>query len=399
MAVGVYGSACVEKHEAMIYDRGGSNRLHKLVDVSTVQWWRVLDGISEAHITIGGRACEAQANILSSIEPRRHELVIFRGDDRVWEGPIVKCAWFADRVEIGAHDVLEYLFGTPLSKAWPNEDGGGPRLMTDRVEQIITYELTTPYDMETNRGPVTVPRWENIDPPANVLPFLTVHPGTVLTRSTTEPFELPVGEHLDNLARGGLQYTTVGRAIHVWDGAVALGRTRVVTENDFNGEVAVYAYGAEHASIAHVTASAPPVELPDPPPDPLPPEEPAISVGNAGGALPYYGVWTHIHSLVNEEGTDTPSQEELNSQAQRNLVAKTPVPLEVRLPEGSGLTLDDTLTIHDLVAGVEIPLLATLNLRPLNQMQRLDKVTVSEDTAGEIVSVNLSPAGAIEEFA
>lgn len=597
------GEPCIEVHQAMIYDRGGTRRLWQLVDVAQVQWRRARSKQSTADLTITGEACRDQADVLALIEPRRHELVLFRNGERVWEGPIVQVGWFKDRATILAHDVTEYIRYTPLSKDWPNIEGGGPLLMTDRVRDILEYELTTPYVMSVGTGEathdVTVPRWENLEAPANILPFLDVRNGGVLTRSDTLGFELTVFEHLQNLARSGLDYTTVGRKILIWDSADTIGRTRTLTDNDFYGDIQVYASGTDHFSVAHVVASAPmELEVPTTPPvadEPEPPQlvtlrenlfidprartltnkpwgkdydgpgnhtyqtitdpdgttwfqltyvstkdwaefpfyapmeahldyrfrcrvrcsvpvpnaririshtggntsvtaikiplpagesiidvtqrfesDPSpntcffidwegdgdgnlhemqgrvleftevsiersrttdqaipyfdgetedteeffyswtgaadasssiqegvvsenagsdIVVGNAGGENDFYGVWTQVFTTENEEGTAEPSQEELNGQAGRKLVGRTPVPLEIRMPEGGSIRPSHDLTVADLVPGVEVPVLAVLNLRKVSQLQRLEALTVTETSTVETVGITLSPAG------
>jgi len=376
----------------MIYDRGGKRRLWQLVDVSAVRWSRQLDKQGTADLTITGEACRDQADVLGLIEPRRHELVLFRNGQRVWEGPIVQVGWFRDRATILAHDITEYIRYTALTRDWPNEAGGGPPLMTDRVREILTYELTTPYDMTTNTATVTVPRWENIDPPANILPFLDVRDGDVLTTSITEHFEMTALEHLKNLARGGLDWTTVGRQLLIWDSAYPIGRTRTLTDNDFSGDIEVFASGSDHYSIAHVVAE-PPAAEPDPDNPDAEPEELPLVVGSAGAPHDFYGVWTAIEITENEEGTTAPTQFELNGQAGRKLVGRTPVPLEIRVPSGASLIPSFDLTVADLVPGVEMPVLATLNLRKVSQLQRLQSVTVTEDSSRENVAVTLFPAG------
>jgi hypothetical protein len=72
---------------------------------------------------------------------------------------------------------------------------------------------------------------------------------------------------------------------------------------------------------------------------------------------------------------------------------RNPVPVEVRIPDNSTIRLDDTLTIDDLIPGVQMPLLATLNARQVSQDQKLDLVTVRETGAeGETIQVVLTPA-------
>jgi hypothetical protein len=385
MAEGVFGDECVQGHTALIYDRGGKTRVAKLVDLSKVKWGRTRNGVSDAEVLISGRACEGQAEVLSKIHPRRHELVIYRGAERVWEGPIIQATSTTGLTSIVAKDVGDYLRGTALSKAWPGPDAGGPPLMTDRIEQIIEWELAQPYTVTVGTGgaahSVTMPRWEGLTPPANILPFLEVRPGTVLTRSSTQAFEMTVWDHLSNLVRSGVDMTTVGRKILVWDTAEALGRTRTLTEADFYGNPEVILSGSEFAAIFHVVPQQ---------------DESATGVaGNAGDVDPYYGVWTMVHtadSEGNEEGT--PDQWALNSQAQRGLLGRNPVPVEVRLPDSAGLRVSHDLTIQMLVPGIEMPLLAQFGERRLSQMQILDRMTVEETPAGENISVTLVPSAA-----
>lgn len=382
MAQGKYGP-CISRHSVMIHDRGGVRRLAQLTNVQEVKWGRALSRTSTATVVISYRACLAQLDVIRSIRSKRHELVLFRGDSRPWEGPIEQVAWFTDRVEITARDVSEYVQGTPLSKDWPNADGGGPNLMTDRIEEILTWELTVPYTMDTNGGPVEVDRWENVDPPANVLPYLQVFPSTtLLTRSNTSAFEMSALEHLLDLARSGLDFTVNGRSLMIWDSGEEIGRTRRLTEADFYGEPRVYDAGSEFAAIAHIAAQEEGTDEDAPP-----------AIGSAGAVDPYYGPWTRIVTSAFEEGTDAPTQSELNSQAQRTLYGRNPVPLEILVPGQSGIRLSQSLALEHLVPGTNVPIETVMNLRKVNQVERLDEVTVHETPDGENVSVNLIPTG------
>ena len=374
MATGVYGGACISDHTVYVYDRGGMTRVGQLLDVSQVRWTRDRDGVSEADIRIEGSACSAQAKLLSEIEPKRSEIIIYRGEDRVWEGPVWRVGWHADYVEINVHDVMAYVFGTPLSKEWDNrfradyDEAGNPihiytqpTEVTTRIGEVLQYEMQV---------------WEALDPPANILPFLQIHnnPNEARTSAYTLPYEMTAGEHVQALGRtAGIDWTVVGRAIHVWDVSRSLGRTRTLTEVDFFSSVIITAYGADMAASVYVVGRD-------------------GTYGEAHAESPYYGPWTMILTAYNEEGTDEPSQAELNSQAKRNLNGRQPVPVEVRVPDNSGIRLNETLTINDLVPGVQIPLLATLNSRQLSQLQKIDKLTVTETPEGETIQVTLTPA-------
>lgn len=376
-------TGCVQGHTAFIFDRGGKRRIDQLIDLSMVRWERTRDGISEATIRLEGSACSEQAALIESLRSHRHELVIFRGNQRVWEGPIHRIGSYATYVEIVAKDVLAYLFATPLTRVWDNSfggGGGGPTEMTSRLQQIIEWEMTHDRSQIPIGGvaPVTVTAWENLDPPANVIPYLTVPhwPNEAKTSAKTLAYEMTVGEHLQSSARtSGIDFTTVGRGIYIWDVSRSLGRLPQMTEADFYSTLAVTEYGADHAQSAYVVGQE----------------------GMYGSSLnlqnlDYYGPWTTIYTAYNEEATVAPTQPELDSQADRNLAGRSPAPIEVRVPDNSGVVLTDTLTINHLVCGVQVPILATLNARRLSQLQKIDHLTVIETSEGESVRITLTPA-------
>lgn len=378
MAIGQFGGHCAERHSAFIFDRGGTRRIGQVLDLSNVKWERARDNVSEGYIRIEGDSCMEQAEFVAAIRSHRHELVIYRGNDRVFEGPVHRVASFGSYSEIFARDVSEYLFHTPLTQAYDNRSGAKVAV-TSRLEAIIDYELTHGSVLKGPGGtPVAIPAWESLNPPINVLPYLVVHhwPNEAETTAHTLPFEMTVGEHLANFAaQGGIDWVTVGRAIHIWDVSRALGRIEQMTEANFLGAgVIVTEYGSDHRQVGYVIAQS----------------------GAYGGAvnpdyLDYYGPWTSIHTAYNEEGTEEPTQAELASQASRGVIGHSPVPVEVRVPDNSSLILSDTLTINQLIPGVEVPLLARLNARTMAQMQKIDHVVVTETATGENVQVTLTP--------
>lgn len=376
---------CIEKHSAYIYDRGGITRVGQLVDISQVQWERDRDGVSDAMVRLEGASCSSQRELLQQIVAKRHELVIFRGEDRVWEGPIWRISDEGSQFSIHAKDVCIYLFGTALSRVWDNSTAGdGSTTVTSRFEQIIQWELTHTRVARAVGGggvvnvPVTVPGWEQLTPPVNILPYLTVHHfvNEARTAARTIPFEMTVGEHLTGAARvSGVDYTAVGRAIHIWDTSRHIGRTRTLTEADFYGNIIITEYGADHTQIAYVVG-----------------QEGAYGEAANPAYFDLYGPWTTVFTAYNEEGSEAATQGELNSQASRNTSGRSPVPVEVRVPDNSTIRLSESLSIHDLVPGTQVPLLATLNARSWSQMQKLDHVKVTETADGETVQVTLTPA-------
>lgn len=371
-------SKCITNHSIAIYDRGGRRRVNEFTDVQTVKWERTRDGISEASIKLTRASCLAQQSLISNLMTHRHEMVVFRGGDRVWEGPLHRIGWKADGLEVTAKDVLSYVFATPLTKKWssrhPNVEA-----TTARIGRIIRHELATNRVEKSSQG-VSVPimAWEKLDPPINVLPYLTVHSNVNEARTSTEtdPFQMTVGEHLASLARtAGIDYTAVGRAIHIWDVSRNIGELQPLVSSDFLAEVLVTEYGADHAQLGYVSSQE----------------------GVYGGAvtrenLELYGPWTSIYTPYNQEGTIAQSKADLESQARRNLNGRSPAPREVRIPDGSSVVLSERLKITDLVPGVAVPLRAELNGQEMVQMQKIDHVTVTETASGENIQVTLTPA-------
>lgn len=354
---------CVVGHRAFIYDRGGTDRIAEIVDLSMVRWHRQRDVVTEAEILIEGASCERQRDVLEAIEPKRHEMAIYRGNDRVWEGPVERIPRARSTATVYAHDVVEYLFGTIMENGYNNRY---PNVVpvTTRMNTIITAELNA--------------QWESLEDPINVVPYLDIRHfiGEAETSARTLAKTLTVGEHLDNFARsGGIDYVAVGRRIIIWDVSNPITTLQRLTEADFLGDAVVTSYGSQYASAMYSVGQK-------------------GRVGQAFAPLKYrqyYGPWARVVNNDVEEGDTAPSQADLNSQAKRNLNGRYPVPVQLRIPENSSLLLSDTLSVQDLVPGVYIPVVATLNGKTVQQTLKLHKLTVEETGEGERVLITLIP--------
>lgn len=357
-----------ELHTAFLYDRGGQRLLAALDQLERVKWGRVRDDPSLATAYVGspGLACQ---QALGLAETNRVELVIFRGSERVWEGPISKITYYGTDVEIEARDVMYYAMRTAMRAEYDNR-APNSSLVIDRVKRIVTAELA---------------RKEALDPPINVLPYVQyiyADPATgadARTASHTYPMQFTVFEHIDSLAaRGGLDYTVIGRAILFFDVHSRIGQTPMVTADDFIGDPVITQYGADLATNVIMTDGK-------------------GNFGEAGAVDPYYGEWEVIHLAYDENAVVVnnipPTVAEMRSQAERAYKQSSKPPLVVRVPDNTRLNPDGVLTMADLVPGVWIPLSATLPGRAVSQMQKLDSMTVEETAAkGEEIKVVLSPA-------
>lgn len=353
---------CVSQHRVYIYDRGGKVRVGELVNLNRVKWGRVRDDISESEVDITSSYCQGQEDMLAQIEPGRHEFVVFRGDDRVWEGPITRAVYTRNGVQFFARDVMHYAYRTVMhagySSAYPNIE-----FVTNRAERIMRAEMA---------------RKEALNPPINVLPYLVNHHTATdaQTARVTKPYEMTVFEHVDDMAaKGGLDYTVVGRAVHLWDVDQALGWAAQVTDSDFLGDVVVTSYGMELATIAISTDGE-------------------GTAGIAGAIDPYYGEVETLFTAYDESEDDgpPPTQAELQSQAERNLAGRNPTPIQVRIPENSSLNPAGVLNVTDLIPGTHLPLVATLSARTISQVQKIHVVDFEETADGEAITITLVPA-------
>lgn len=359
-----------EQHTVFIYDRGGDRLLGTLGPLSRVKWERLRDDISQATAYVAARNHECNT-ALGLAAAGRSEMVIYRGDERVWEGPITHIAYQGDSVEVTARDVIHYAYRTIMKEEYNN---AFPNIVkaVRRIERILRTEMA---------------RMEAQNPPVNVLPHLVVHetPDSAGTSAHTLPFEMTVFEHMDNLAaRGGLDYCAVGRGIHLWDVHEPLGMTAMIGAEDFIGDVVITEYGMDLATVAAITDGK-------------------GRAGIVGGSDPFYGLVEVLETAFDESSGDQwddtdeqpepPSIAEMRSQAQRILAGRNPAPVVVRVPDNSTLNPNGTLAVADLVPGTFIPLTASLPGRTLSQMQKLDRVTFEETAdAGETIQVVLSPA-------
>lgn len=359
---------CVQNHRVYIYDRGGVTRIGELKNLNRVKWGRVRDDISEAEVDISGAYCAGNAVTLDMLEPGRHEFVVFRGDERAWEGPITRALYTRTGISFFAKDVLHYAYRTAMqgaySSAYPNVE-----FATSRAKRILIAELGR--------------AWETLTPPINVLPYLVEHHTSTdaQTSRVTVPMQSTVFEHIDDIAaKGGMDYTTVGRAIHLWDTDKPLGYAPRVTDGDFLGDIYVTAYGMELGTRAIATDGQ-------------------GHWGEAGGIDPYYGAWERLATAYDEETDDGPPPTEavLRSQAQRNLSGRNPTPIQVRIPDGSSLNPKGVLGVEHLVPGTYIPMTSSLTARKISQMQKLNKVDFTESAEGEQITVTMFPASAADD--
>lgn len=360
-------------NRVFLYDRGGVRRLGEITGISSLKWERVRDDISTCNLTVTGWDDDCGA-LLAGVRSWVHELVVFRegpnGTERVWEGPVTLPTWNADTVTIEAKDVMIYpyrrVLRTAVNDAYPNTTA-----VTTRAKEILQNALV--YD----------------DP--NVLPYLNPQEssGDAQSSRVVRAFDDTSWGVVDDMAaKSGLDYTTVGRSIILWDTHNPLGYLPEMTDGDFSEAVHVSEYGMRLATNYAVTNNNGVYGE-------------AIR-GYEGDEPLYYGHIEMLNSAYGQaegaalEETLTPEAQaaleaKLTSQAERNIADRWPTPLVVRVPDNSYLNPELNIGINQLVPGVFIPLRSSLALRNVTQIQKLDRVTVTQDDKGEKIAVIMSP--------
>lgn len=207
---------------AFLYDRGGITRLAKFDGIVEAQWERLKNDVSSAHLTISVNLCGC--DFLGDIRAMRHELVIFRDDLRVWEGPITRVVYTADTVEVNAKDVL----------VWLSRRVNRGRFQTGNIVDVAAQIVRDAFSYD--------------DP--NVTPYLYPMPAT--GGNFTAAWNRAENTYLDalnELVEAGLAYATNGRRVMLWPATRVIGKTPVLrSPQDLAAPVSVVEDGLSLAS-------------------------------------------------------------------------------------------------------------------------------------------------------
>ncbi|GAA2945943.1 MULTISPECIES: hypothetical protein [Streptomyces] len=328
-------------HQAAIIDRDGA--VVATADVLlSVEWARVLDDVSEAQVVIqpDGDCCAA----MSRVRAWRHKLAIYRDGQACWEGPIVAPEWHADgTVQISAVDILGWMDRrTPHTDmrfvarelaeiaAWLVDDGFAPDDPGHTVEIIAPTRIRGDREYQVDTG--------------------------------------QTGDHLRDLASTGIDYTAVGSRILILpeDHCARVGS---LTDQDMPDGLVVVEDGLA-LTTRWVVHGAEGVR------------------GEAGGVHPYYGL---LEQVVEE--TSILDNASAAAAARSKLRASSPAPVFLD-SQATTLSPDAAVDVRSLVPGWCVDVTTTATCRTISQSLKIVGVKVTEDDAGERVSVQLTPAGA-----
>ena len=358
------------------YVKGGQHMLGEITPLVSVEWGRLRDDLSHCQITTAGFRNDC-GEMLASLRTWMHELVVFRDGVRVWEGPITRIQDTPQGLTIEAKDVMVWPYRRIMRQGYNdafrvvNGVEFGDFTVVERARLIILNALAR-------------------DDP-NVIPYLTTFnfPDDAGQSRIVPDYSKTSWEEVDDLAAtAGLDYTTVGRRIILWDTHRAIGKLQELRNDNFSNSPIVTEYGMLLATTYAVTNNSGIFGVVER--DPLgygPVELLASAFGESeadAGAV--------VEEVLTSEAR-LALEKVLTSQAERGIASRYPAPVQVRVPDGSTLTPETEVDINHLIPGVWVPLRASGTLREIAQWQKLDVVNVTETAdEAEKVSVTFSPA-------
>lgn len=374
------GSLGCGTYRIFVYEQGGQKLLGEVEPAARLTFSRVRDDISSATVWSNGYSADCGA-FYGTLRTWMHELVVFRDGVRVWEGPITRIAYSQETVEIEAKDVMAYAYRRILRQGYNDSFRLVQKAVPGQVQQS-----TGVMSVVKRAALLLIQGLAPYDP--NVLRYLTTieYPDDAQEARVVADWSRTVWEEVDDLAAtAGLDYTTVGRRILLWDTHRAIGRLPELRDGDFSNSPIVTEYGMQLATFFAVTngagvAGSKEVAKKTDPYGPV--ELLASSYSDSGAAS------TEILTPAALQA----AQVTLNEQAARNIAGRWPAPLIVRVPDNSTLSPKANIGFQQLIPGVWMPLRSINTPRQVLQWQKLDSVSVEVNGGDEKVNVVLSPA-------
>lgn len=343
------------KNRAMIYSRGGATDLLALKKLSDLQWGRSRNAFSTAQVTV--TADDAGFGALEDVHTWAHELVIFRDDERVWEGPIR----YIDRGQgdciLYGVDVLGWLAKRRVSMDRRLGDGVTASVI-DEMELSLTRALTP-------------------DDPNVLSHRLVAH----------DPAELQVSrdvragsgfysDDFTGMAGTGAYFTVLGRMVIIWPEQLIMGRTetlqpelhttsapRVVEDGD--ALATTYTAVDQDDRIRTKIASS-------------------SDVNATTGVSTYYG--RHDGLITVSESSNTTFLDGLATFA---LGDTFPAPVSIVMAGDTALKPNAPMRISELVPGMIVPVEYTRAGARISGTMVIDSMKVQQGAGAESVSVTL----------
>ena len=388
---------CATSYTALIYywDRRYQQLSYytTLTGLMEITWERVLDDYSECRLRFrprnGDDCCHKLKPVYNAsgeliepgLQPWAHELTLYRDGDLVWAGPVfsideeVMPDESTDHIQIVARDFLGWL--------------------DRRVIHDDLYFNDQTYDLSYIAQQIILSGLRHDD--LGLPQYMHVVPSNRKRKWSVRHWEARVGEELREIARLGLDFTSVGRRIYIKGPRYEGESTPVLRTRDFLAGIEIRVVGAEAATagVAVGATPEPDPDDPDPPPiEDIPPHKSYWPKGGPADAVdPFYGLienWSRSES-VKDEGY-------LEWIASQKVAEGYPPPLTLSVPSGSGLAATAPVSIHQLVPGTYFTILVQGMCRSIAQHMRLSQVRVIwRSDQPEEVGVSFIPANVLDD--
>lgn len=338
---------CNPQYEVVITYRGNGPTLGSF-EPESLTWSRVRDDFSEARVQFPGTCCGK----LDQVRSWAHEMHIVRDGEEVWVGPVFIDANCRSGVTIIARDMWWWLYKRVIHSDHVSVSQGAVSIAQDLIIDGFAPD----------------------DP--DVLTYLTTYGTGILGGREYKANSKRVLDALRDLAKGSIDFTSIGRRLLVMPQGYKLGQLPLLTCEHFQGDVCATDDGSGAATRAvftnSQTASGGDITV----------------LGEAGGVDPYFGL---VEELVSDS---TITSAATATDAARAMVAKgNPPPLLVQPPDGSALSGDTPICINDLIPGMTVPVLLDCTCRTVSQDMRLSRLNVAWNENGETVAPLLEPVG------
>lgn len=339
---------CPDTYSVQFHDNEGRVPFGSAVEPTSVEWNRILDDTSDAKVVVNVKDAEC-CDTLGQVRTWCNDMSLYRDADLVWQGPVSGISYTGDQVTVSAKDVTAWLARRVIRNLldFTIATGSGATDLA-LIAQAILQDALGPDD-------------------PNVLQYLAVTLSGVVGERKYPANSSYAGDELRELARTGIDFTAIGRRIII-AGEVPFGRLATLTDEDFAGPLTVIEDGTAAVSKAYVVGQG---------------------VTATSGGIGPCGL---IERLEKEDEI-----RDLNSaqaEADALVMAGSPTPLYLEVPDGSRLTPEAPVQISELVPGVTIPVASTQTCREVSALLRLTKLAVTfNSTDGESVGVTLAPPG------
>lgn len=372
---------CASEYTVTLHFRGGQ-RVYTYPDaVTRIEWSRVRRGVSEATVVLSRQRLSPDcAAMLVDVWPYAMEVSIYRDNDVVWQGPVVR------RVGVRGADQ-----NATLTLHAKDPGGWLERRMPQRSVKLTGADLS-----EVGRA-VMESCFAREDP--NLLPHIVAWPvGRNVTHAIHAYGRWGI-EEMRAVGGQGMDWSFVGRALFLArpaDGdSPVYGR---LTSEDFLGEPELDINGDEYASMVYAA--------------PQPQDGVWAHLEGVGGVSPYFGlveyvVQTDLAWNVNEDGEWEPPAEGEESLTREETVAAlvraaqsrhtqmSRPPITLRCSDGARLSPDAPVGLERLVPGMRLDLALDEQdfLFSVARPMRLTRVDVVWDGGDEEVGVALVQIG------